>query len=281
MYQLLSIVEVACILSFVSMAAVFTFRFAGFPDLSVDGVFALGAVAFARLVLAGWNIPLALLGAVLIGMTIGFTTATISNRLHINPLLASVLVLTMLYSLNLRILGRANLPVFGVLDSPLATGTTRLALYIVAAACFWLLCLLFFKTELGTAIRSTGSARDYLTGIGRNPALYRLVLVALAGGSVAASGALLALKFGFADVSLGMGTIIIGIASLIIGERICGRDGLLPQLLSALFGISVYQLAVGVAYSLGISATDVKLGTGIIVIVMIAVSRDERHKLLD
>lgn len=281
MHQLLSIVELTCILSFVALAAVLTFRFAGFPDLSVDGVFAAGAVVFASSIQAGWSIPTAFCCAVASGLLIGATTALISDRLRINPLLASVLVLTILYSVNLRILGRANLPIYSVLDSQFARTLPRITILLVLAATSWLIAMLFFRTELGTAIRATGSSPEFLSGVARNPALYRSLLVALAGGSVAASGALLALKFGFADVSLGTGTIIIGIAALIIGERVCGRGSLIAQLLAAPLGVLFYELVVGVAYSLGISSTDVRLGTGLITIALLAMSRDERHKLLD
>ena len=281
MHQLLSIIELTCILSFVSLATVFTFRFAGFPDLSVDGVFALGAVTFAQLIQAGWYIPAAFIGAVISGLVIGACTATIASRLHINPLLASVLILTILYSLNLRILGRANLPIYSVLDSTFTNTHIRIILLLLLAGCTWFTTFLFFKTEIGTALRSTGSSQEFLTAIARNSNLYRMLLVSLAGGAVAASGALLALKFGFADVSLGTGTIIIGIASLIIGEKICGRNSLFLQLLSAPIGMLLYELAVGVAYSLGTSSTDVKLGTGVITIILLAFSHNERHRLIN
>ena len=281
MYQLLSIIELTCILSLVSFAAVLTFRFAGFPDLSVDGVFALGAVIFARLVMVGCCIPIAFVGAFVSGLIIGSCTATIATRLRINPLLASVLILTILYSLNLRFLGQANMPIYGVLDSIFAKSWVRITIFILVAVGGWFAALLFFRTEIGIALRSTGSSPEYLTAIARNPMLYRLLLVALAGGMIAASGALLALKFGFADVSLGTGTIIIGIAALIIGEKICGRDSLSTQLLSAPVGMLIYELVVGVAYSLGISPTDVKLGTGAIAIALLTLNHNERDKLLD
>jgi putative ABC transport system permease protein len=281
MYQLSSIVELACILSFVSLAAIFTFRFAGFPDLSVDGVFALGAVTFAKLIVAGWSIPMALLGAVVAGAVIGSLTATIANKLKINPLLASVLVLTILYSLNLRILGTANLPIYGVLNSPFAQMAVRIPILIALAIAIWLGAVVFFKTQIGTALRATGSSPEFLSSVGRNVSLFRLMLVAMAGGAVAASGALLSLKFGFADVSLGTGTIIIGIASLIIGEKICGRDNLIGQLLAAPIGILAYELIVGVALSAGIAPIDVKLGTGILAILLLAINQDERQKLFN
>jgi len=281
MYQLLSIIELTAILSFVTIAIIFTFRFAGFPDLSVDGVFSLGAITFAKLIYLGWGISSALAGAAFAGLLIGVVTAYIANRLRINPLLASVVILTILYSFNLRILGRANLPIYSVLESAFGNVKYRMLILLTVSLGTWLVIFIFFKTEFGTALRTTGSSPDFLSSIARNPNFFRLVLVSFSSCLIAISGAFLALKFGFADVSLGTGTIIIGIASLIIGEKICGRDSLLVQLLAAPVGILIYELVVGVAYSLGISSIDVKLGTGLITIALLALNSDERHRLLN
>jgi putative ABC transport system permease protein len=280
MYQLLSIIELTCILSLVSIAAVFTFRFAGFPDLSVDGVFTLGAVVFVKLLLSGCGVPIAIFGAIVAGLLIGAGTSTIASHLHVNPLLASVLTLTILQTVNLRILGSANLPILDALNWVFITEWLRIAFFIVVAASIFILALIFFKTELGTAMRSAGSSPEFLKTVARNPVFYSMVLVSLAGGAIALSGALLALKFGFADVTIGMGTIIIGIASLIIGEKICGRASLLPQLVAAPVGIFIYEVLVGLAYSLGVSPADVKLGTGLLVIILLGLNRNERDKLL-
>jgi putative ABC transport system permease protein len=279
MHQLLSILDISLILSFVVMASVLTFRFAGFPDLSVDGVFSLGAVVFAKLYMEGWDVPQAFVGAMVAGGIIGFITASISVRLRINPLLASVLMLTMLYSLNFRILGQANMPIYGLLDTGWSNPWIRTGIFLTMASVLLLASVAFFKTQFGAALRSTGSSPDFLVSVGRNVNLYRTILVALAGILVAVSGALLTMKFGFADVSMGTGTIIIGIASLIIGEKITGRHTFVAQLLAAFLGIFIYELAVGVALSAGISPTDVKLGTGVITILLLALSSNERDRL--
>lgn len=280
MYQLFSILELSLILSFVTMAAVLTFRFAGFPDLSVDGVFSLGAVVFAKLYSEESNFPLAFMGAMIAGGMVGFITASISVRLKINPLLASVLMLTMLYSFNFRVLGQANLPIFGLLDTQLSIPWIQIGIYLFMMIMLLVASLVFFKTQIGTALRCTGSSPEFLISVGRNINMYRTILVTVAGVLVAISGALLTVKFGFADVSIGLGTIIIGIASLIIGEKITGRESLITQILAAFIGILIYELIVGVALSVGMSPTDVKLGTGIITIALLALTTNEHDRLL-
>jgi putative ABC transport system permease protein len=279
MHQLLSILELSSILCLVSLAAVLTFRLAGFPDLSVDGVFALGSVVFAKCLLTGMGVPLAILAAMMAGALAGMVTSVISVRLKINPLLASVLVLTVLYSVNLRILGKANQPLYSF-DSPCWLNSDYSAVFfaVFAVAVIGLLYVLF-RTELGCAMRCTGTSPTFLSSVGRNPSFYKVVLVAVAGALVATSGCFLTVKYGFADVSIGTGTIIIGIASLIIGEKICGRRHLLMQVLAAPIGIFLYELAVGVALSAGVSPTDVKLATGVITIGLLALGRMEKDRL--
>jgi putative ABC transport system permease protein len=139
---------------------------------------------------------------------------------------------------------------------------------------------LFFKTEMGSALRMTGSSPKFLIAVGRNISVYRAVLVSAAGVFVSLSGALLSFHLGFVDVAIGNGTIIVGIASLIIGEKICGRERLGAQIGSAAVGIVLYELAAGVALSLGISATDVKLATGIITISLLGLSKRDRDRFL-
>jgi putative ABC transport system permease protein len=275
----LSILELSSILCLVSLAAVLTFRLAGFPDLSVDGVFALGSVVFAKCLLAGMGVPVAILAAMVAGALAGAVTSIVSVRLKINPLLASVLVLTILYSVNLRILGKANQPLYSS-DSPCwLNGEYSSVFFAVFAVAVISLLYALFRTELGCAMRCTGTSPTFLSSVGRNPALYKIALVSIAGLLVAASGAFLTVKYGFSDVSIGTGTIIIGIASLIIGEKVCGRRHLLMQVLAAPIGIFLYELAVGVALSAGVSPTDVKLATGAIAIGLLAMGKTERDRL--
>lgn len=281
MNQLLSALQVASILSLVTLAAVVTFRLAGFPDLSVDGVFTLGAVVFVKLALMGFGFYLCVIGAVVSGALSGLATATISTELRINPLLASVLVLTILYSLNLRILGAPNQPLFNVPWWNAYNVAERLphlgifALVVIVGAYF------FFSTELGSALRSVGPSPSFLTSVGKNVAAYRISLVSVAGALVSLAGSLLATTYGFADVSLGAGVVIVGIASVIIGESVCGRLSFLRQICAVPMGIILYESAVGIAFWAGVSPTDVKLATGVITIVLLAFSaRSDGERLL-
>jgi putative ABC transport system permease protein len=201
-------------------------------------------------------------------------------KLRVNPLLASVLVLTILYSLNLRILGAPNQPLFQVVWwRPLGNRSTPYLLGICALAAIGA-AYVFFSTELGAALRSTGSSASFLTSVGKSVSAYRVFLVALAGGLVSLAGSLLATIYGFADVSLGTGIVVIGIASVIIGESICGRSSLRRQMWAVPIGILLYEIAVSIALSAGISPTDVKLATGLITIALLAFSRNDGEKLL-
>jgi putative ABC transport system permease protein len=268
--QLQAALEMACILSLPTLAAILTFRFAGFPDLSVDGVVGLGAAMFARSFLA--HIPLwGCLGlSFLAGMAAGALTASMSNRLRISPILASVVMLTVLYTVNLRVLGKANQPLFGVPLPFGGTGVGVLGFLATAAVLAFAGLSCFFRTELGSALRATGTSAAFLEAIGRDVATQRVGLVSLAGGLVALSGAMLGIHSGFADVTIGNGIIVIGIAALTIGEKILGRDSLSRQLGAAPAGVLVYSLVVGVALAVGVRPTDVKLATGVLVVILLA-----------
>lgn len=280
MNQLISLIEITSILSLVTLAAALTFRLAGFPDLSVDSVFTFGAVVFAKALLA--NIPpvFCILIALCAGGLAGFTTALISNKLRIHPLLASVLMLIILYSVNLRVLGRANQPVFSITEGFFGVRINLILVLISLGTIFVLSLYLFFQTNLGSAIRAAGQSSLFLISVGRNSAQYKIILVSIAGALVALSGCLLSIKYGFADISMGHGVIITGIASLIIGEKICGRWPFYRQVCAVPVGILILQISVSTALVLGISPIDVKLATGVITIILLALGRKSDHELV-
>jgi putative ABC transport system permease protein len=279
MDQLITIVQLSGIFSLVTLSAMFTFRFAGFPDLSVDGVFTLGAVVLVKLLTSGCPFVISLVGALCAGFLAGSITSIIASKLKINPLLASVLILTILYSLNLRILGTANLPIIRDQQDLLSSDLSFTILVVCISALVILTSIVFFRTEIGAALRCSGNSPRFLLSVGRNVTLYKTVLVAMGSGSIAMAGALLSFKFGFADVTLGTGTIIVGVASLIIGEKLSGRDTLVKQILSVPIGIFVYEVIVGIALRLGISPLDVKLATGILAIFLLTLGKDEQDRL--
>lgn len=269
MHQLVSVIEMSSILCLVTLAAVLTFRLAGFPDLSVDGVFTLGAVVFAKCVISGASTEGALVVAALAGGICGCVTASTSERLKISPLLASVLLLTILCTVNLRLLGRPNQPLLQLVGES-CLGLGGVSTLVLLSTAIVLTAYLFFHTELGSALRSTGTSPHFLLSVGKSVRTYRTCLVAAAGALVALSGALLASYYHFADVSMGFGVVIIGISSLVIGEKLCGRGSFGQQLLAVPVGIVVYQLVAGIALSVGISGADVKLATGVITIGLLA-----------
>lgn len=276
MTQLLAMLEISSILCLVTVAAMMTFRLAGFPDLSVDGVFTLGAVVLAMGHVSEIAWPYCIALSILAGALAGFVTSTMSERLRINPLLASVLMLTMLYTVNLRVLGRATQPLFELSvrfgDSIVFLGALSLIILVII--------YFFYMTEFGCALRSTGTSAAFLTSVGRNAAAYRIAIVVAANCLVSLAGALMAARYGFADVSMGVGVVIIGIAAIIIGERLVGRHPFGRQIVAAPIGILIYQLAVGIALSLGLEPTDVKLATGVLAIALLASQRVKGEDLL-
>lgn len=256
-------------MSLVTLATFITFRMAGFPDLSVDGVFALGAVVFVKCVSLNVNYYIAIIIVVLCGGLIGATTSLISQRLTIHPLLASVLILIMLSTINLRILGKPNIP---LIEQQGAIINNYFLFPIIALTSFSIIIISYFilKTEIGCALRITGSCPSFLLHTGKNPKIYRIILVSISGILVSISGCLLALKYHYADVYFGNGIIIVGITSLIAGEKLCGKNILAKQILSIPCGAFVYQFVTGVVLYLGVSSMDVKMATAILTIILLA-----------
>jgi putative tryptophan/tyrosine transport system permease protein len=273
--QLVTALEMASILSLVTLATMMTFRLAGFPDLSVDGVFSFGAVVLARLFVSGIPLPYCFVLAAIAGAVAGFFTVQISQRLKIHPILASVLMLTMLYSINVRTLGRATQPLFDLTAKLVGFEFVLLLIPVLVL----LVAYRFFSTEIGSALRSTGTSGTFLTSVGRNVGLYRTVIVMAAGACVALSGALVASQYGFADVSMGVGTVIIGIAAMIIGEKLVGRFPFGQQIIAVPIGILVYQFAVGIALAAGLQPVDVKLATGVLAVILLAMQHSKGDDL--
>ncbi len=280
MDQLLTAIELASIMSLVALAALLTFRMAGFPDLSVDGVFSLGAVIFAKCYFSGLGLPASVLFAVLGGIFSGFVTATISQKLKIHPILASVLVLTILFSINLRILGKPNLTLINLSENLPENPLTLKIIYAIISLSIISLSYVFFLTEMGSGLRTTGKSPVFLSSVGKNPFCYRIILVSIAGGLVALAGCLLAIKYRYANVYFGNGVIIIGIASLIIGEKICSRHPFWSQILAVPIGALVYHFSSAIALGIGLSPVDVKLVAGIISIALLAMGSGKEDDLL-
>ncbi len=266
------------IYALVALGVMVPFRLLGFPDLSSEGAFPLGGCLCAALLLANLHPVLATLLAVVAGALVGATTALIHLRLRINSLLAGILVFTALYSVNLRILGKANVALFNVdgifnlvnpaiLSSvPLQIAWFGALIAVVLAALWWLL-----GTEAGAALRAVGVNPDLAPSLGISIWAYTIAGVALANGLSALAGAMVVQLQGYADVGMGFGILINGLAGLVIGEAILGRATVTRQLLAPLLGAVVYYQVTSLGLAMGLHPSDLKLATACFVLLTLAV----------
>lgn len=289
MNLLIATFTIGFILSLLALGVFISFRIFAFPDITADGSVTLGASVGATLLARGVNPPLASLAGFLAGMLAGACTGTLHTRFKINSLLSGILVMTGLYSINLHIMGRSNVPLLSV--TTLATQSERIGIAItrgistfnlagwevsvrdasvlcavvVAVALTGLLLYWFFRTNLGMAMRATGDNVAMIRALGVNDSNMIIFGLAISNGLVALAGALLAQYQGFADVGMGIGMVVWGLASVIIGEALVGSTQLGMTIIGAVMGSVLFRLLVAVALRWGLSPNDLKLITAVFV----------------
>jgi putative ABC transport system permease protein len=268
------------VFGFVAIGVYLTFRVLGFPDLTVDGSFTLGAAITAVLIVKGVNPFLATLAAFGVGLCAGLATSLLNTKLRIPALLAGILVMVALYSINLRIMGGANVSllrevtIFDQVSELLGVGARIARSLIVAgvlAVVVFFILNWFLRTEIGLALRATGDNEQMVRGFGVNTDMTTILGVSIANGLVALGGAVVAQGQGFADVGMGIGMIVMGLASVIIGEALFRPKGVARLLLAVFGGTFVYRLFISIALRLGMAPSDLKLITAILVIIALAV----------
>lgn len=269
--QILGAFELGLIYTLVTLGVYLTFKVLDFPDLTVDGSFPLGALLCAFLITKGYNPWLATLYACAGGLVAGFMTAFLHVRFRIMGLLASILVMTGLYSVNLRITNFQ--PNIALLDEPTIFSSLpalmpsnwnnilllSLIVLIALAKLIW-----FLKSDMGLALRATGSNPHMAQAQGIRISSMRLLGIAISNSFVALGGALFAQSQGFADINMGLGTIVLGLASIILGLVLVRSNKIVPQLLGCLMGALVYRLIVAFALEadvLGLAPSDLNLLT--------------------
>jgi putative ABC transport system permease protein len=265
------------ILSFVVLGIMIPFRMLSFPDLTSEGAFPLGGCVCGVLLTAGASPLTAIAAALVAGFAAGCCTAFIHLRFRIHTLLAGILMMTMLYSVNLRIMGRSNLSVFGtssVFDwvPGLQAGfpASKIVVAGIAVVIVFFILDLFFTTEKGTAMRAVGANPDMAEAQGINVWVATIGGVGMASAFTATGGALMVQSQGFADVNMGIGILINGLAALMIGEAITGKQTVLRQLLAPFVGAIVYYQLVSLCLAAGMPPPDLKLATGLFVLAMLA-----------
>jgi len=304
MSLLIGTFTIGCILSLLALGVFISFRIFAFPDITADGSVTLGAAVAATLMVHGTSPPLASLAAFAAGMLAGACTGTLYTRFKINSLLSGILVMTALYSINLHIMGKSNVPLLSVntlvtqseqLGTKLMRGATGfnlagwevsvrdasvLAAVTVAVILTGTLLYLFLRTNLGMAMRATGDNVQMIRSLGVNDANMIIFGVAISNGFVALSGALLAQYQGFADVGMGIGMVVWGLASVTIGEALVGTNQLGLTIIGAVMGSVLFRLLVAVALRWGLSPNDLKLITAGFVFCALIVPQFLRKKRL-
>ncbi len=270
LFVLQGAVEQGFIYSLVALALYLSFRTLDIADLTTDGTFTLGAACSAIMTVQGH--PWAGLGlALLLGAAAGLVTALLQTRLGVQPILAGIITMTGLYTINLLVMGgRSNLNmlqeenVFTAAQAALGSLGTPLLAFLFAAGA-GLLLTFFLRTQLGLSIRATGDNRQMVAASSINPAVTTAVGLCLANAMTALSGALLAQYQKFSDVSLGTGMVVIGLASLIIGEVVLGRGGVFRGAAAALLGAVIYRIIIAAALTANVNAQYFKLVSAVIV----------------
>jgi putative ABC transport system permease protein len=286
MTLLIGSLTMGLILSLLALGVFFSFRIVAFRDLTVDGSLTLGGTVAATLLVAGRNPWLATLAGCLAGAIAGSVTGLLATRFRINGLLAGILVMTALYSVNLRVMGKSNLPLlkeqtvftqlqqgveprrrFSVGPWEVSVQDARAALLaaavIVAVSCG---AFAFLRSNLGLAMCATGDNPDMIRALGVDVGWMTTLGLAISNGLVAGSGALLAQYQGFADVQMGIGMVVWGFASVIIGESLVGSRQVGWMIIGAVMGSILFRLLVAIALRWGLNPNDLKLITALFVL---------------
>lgn len=265
--------------AFIAFGIMIPFRVLALPDLTCEGSFPLGGCLAAALATAGLG-PFPATGlAVIAGFLSGAATAWIHLRLRIHSLLAGILVFTMLWSVNLRVMGKPNIPlppgenVFDVVASAiLASYAWQGLVFAAVLAAITASLVWFFSTEIGLSMRCVGTNPRLAPALGINPQRYVIGGFGLANAIVALGGALLVQQQAYADVTMGFGVLINGLASLIIGEALLGRETVARQVAAPLVGSLIYYQLVSLGLATGLNPSDLKFATGAFVLATLALS---------
>lgn len=271
----LGAIEIGLIFGLVALGVFLSFRIINFPDLTVDGSFPLGGAVAAALIVSGWNPFAATALAMLAGAVSGYLTAWLNVRLRIMQLLASILVMIALYSVNLRIMGKPNVAlindptVFSLVEfGGLPDYWLKPLVLLVIVVAAKLLMDLFFASEAGLAMRATGNNPRMARAQGISTDRLTVWGLALSNALVALAGALFVQAQGGADISMGIGTIVIGLAAVIIGETLLPARSLVITTLACVLGAVLYRFFIALALNsdfIGLKAQDLNLVTAVLV----------------
>ncbi|MGC3956114.1 MAG: ABC transporter permease [Propionicimonas sp.] len=271
---MITAVELGLIYAIMALGVYLTFRILEFPDLTVDGSFTTGGAVAAIGIVNGLDPWTATLLAFISGLAAGIITGVLHTKGNIDGLLAGILTQIGLYSINLRIMGSANVSLlradtfFSGLRAQKLLGTSWVgpAVLLVAAVVVLALIIWFLHTDLGLAMRGTGDSPEMIRSFGVSTDAQKILGLALSNGLVAISGSMIAQYQGFADVGMGIGMIVAGLASVIIGQALIGRLSVLRAASAVVLGSVLYRVVIQLALSAGLNPNDMKLISAVLVV---------------
>ena len=270
-------IEQGLIFSVLSIGVYITYKILDFPDLSVEGTFPLGAFVFAKFILLGASPGTATLMALLAGAAGGLVTYTLNIRFRIKAILAGILTMTLLDSVNLRINGKSNIGLSSfetIFDS-----FGKMTVLIVVVFAVKLLMDRFLKSETGYLLIATGDNETLVKSLGQNSDRYKMMGLMISNALVALSGALMAQSQGFVDITMGNSIIVVALASIIIGDTVMQRSSILKGTTRAIIGAVAYKMIGGLAIEMGLAPTDLKAISAFIVIAFLAYNNMKTSKL--
>ncbi|MDD5604778.1 MAG: hypothetical protein WC231_01710 [Dehalococcoidales bacterium] len=289
MDMLISILEQGLIFAIIAMGVYITYKILDFPDLGVDGTYPLGAAVTVALISADINPLFAMLVAVIAGGLAGLATGLIHVKLKVRDLLSGIITMTALYSINLHIAGRANVPIFNtttifnngftnqIFPSFLSPYKTLIIICIVAIASKLLLDW-YLKTKSGYLLRAVGDNSIVVTSLAKDKGSVKIVGLIIANALVALSGSVMAQHQRFFEIQMGTGTIVIGLASVIIGLNLFKRFYRIKPTSSVIIGSVLYKACVALAITYGLSATDMKLVTAVLFLIILVLGHERRAR---
>lgn len=275
--NIISILEQGLIFAITALGISMSYKILNFPDLSVDGSFPLGAAVASTLLVNGYSPFIALFIATLAGGISGFFTGYIHIKFNITNLLSGIIVMIALYSVNLRIMGKANIHIFNQSHIFKSKYPAILIIFILLILCKVLIDYLL-KTKFGYVLRSLGDNPNVVNSLGLDDKKYKIIGLMIANGLVALSGGVLTQYQGYADIGMGTGILVTGLASIILGEQILKSNKHIKLTTMVIMGSIVYRLIIALSLEVGFAASDLKLITAVILLGILVVD-SKKHNI--
>lgn len=274
---MISVVTQSLILAIMAIGVYITFKILDFPDMTADGSYTMGAAISATALAGGLNPLVGVLLAVVGGALAGMVTGLLHIKVKISNLLSGILTMGMLYSINLRIMGKSNIPLFtfpNLFKGNIPPVVIALIFVLIAK----ILLDLFLKTGLGYTLKGVGDNEQMIKSLGINIGNIKILGLMISNALIALSGALMAQFQGFADVTMGIGTLVLGIASIIIGLTLFKKIRAVKATTAILIGAFIYQFTIYFALNLGMLSTDLKLISSLVIVAFLAVGNLQLKK---